>query len=63
MRGQSGGKLKKISGKSKNFKRFKGLIVTKMVLIATAETAVISFKPIMATVSLIATTLNCHNKS
>ena len=40
MRGQSGGKLKKINEKS-----------------------VISFKPIIATFSLIATTINCHNKS
>ena len=39
------------------------LIVAKIILIVATETDVISFKPIIATFSLIATTLNCHNKS
>ena len=41
----------------------RGTYCDEMALIAAAKTAVISFKPIMANFSVIATTLNCHNKS
>ena len=61
MRDQSGGKLKKISVKSKNFYDKRGLLWQNWHLLKQFKTVVISLKPIMANFVLIASVLNRHN--